>query len=364
MRVDDRKLANWLVSGAVLLALLVYGQPLLVPLVFALMLWAILNALTELLRRWHFPAWLAWLTAFALIGAALYFVALVLANEAAALAGQLPGYVARLQGLWTARLPFARHVPALNFETLLQQSNVPGLLGNAAASVGNVLLELALVAIYVGFLLAEQRYLPAKLTRLQKSQAAEDESARVIHAIGRQIRSYLGICTLLSVLMGGACYAVLSILGVGFAGFWALVMFFLTYIPTVGGAAVVLPGLMALAQFSSPGPAIVIVVVLGVTHFFLTNVIEPITLGRSLNLSPFAIILALTFWGLIWGVSGLFLAVPMTGAIAIACRHVEGLGWVAEMIAGPPPRRHRWHWRGRRHHHPREQQGSQTPPAS
>ncbi len=157
------------------------------------------------------------------------------------------------------------------------------------------------------------------------SRASQDESEQVIHDIGHQIRSYLGVCTFLSVLMGGVCYVVLAVYGVDFAGFWALLMFFLTYIPTVGGVGVVLPALMALAQFGELGPALVILILLGITHFFLTNVVETVMLGRTLNLSPFAIIVSLTFWGLVWGVGGLFLAVPMTGAIAIACRHLDGL---------------------------------------
>ena len=341
MKIDSRSLANWLVSAAVLLALLVYGRPLLVPLVFALLLWAILNALTDVLRRWYFPVWLAWITAFAAIGAALYFVALVLANEAAALATQAPDYGSRLQHIWKIDVPFARLMPAFDFATLIAQSNIAGMLGRAAAGIGNLLLEMGLVAIYVGFLLAEQRTLPAKLARLQNSRAAQDESEQVIHQIGGQIQSYIGVCTLLSVLMGAVCYVVLVGLGVDFAGFWALVMFLLTYIPTVGGIGVILPALMALAQFESLAPAFIIVIVLGITHFFLTNVVETVMLGRTLNLSPFAIILSLTFWGLVWGIGGLFLAVPMTGAIAIACRHLDGLGWVAELIAGPPPRQWR-----------------------
>ena len=337
MKIDDRRLANWLVSGAVLLALLVYGQPLLVPLVFALLLWAVLNALAKMLERFRFPAILAWITAFALIGAALYFVALVLANEAAALSAQAPVYAGKLTALWR-RIPFERLLPSLDFESLLKQSDVPGLLGRTAASIGNVLVELILVVIYVGFLLAEQRSLPAKLARLQPDAGAEAESEKVIHAIARQLQSYLGVCTFLSVAMGAVTYGLLATMGVDFAGFWALVMFLLTYIPTVGAVGVVLPALMALAQFQDLGPALTIVLILGAAHFFLTNIVATIMLGRSLNLSPFAIILSLTFWGMVWGVGGLFLAVPLMGALAIACRHLDGLGWVSELIAGPPPR--------------------------
>ena len=77
-----------------------------------------------------------------------------------------------------------------------------------------------------------------KLARLQNNHVAQDESEQVIHAIGQQIQSYIGVCTFLSVMMGAICYVVLILLGVDFAGFWALVMFLLTYIPTVGGIGV------------------------------------------------------------------------------------------------------------------------------
>ncbi len=335
MKIDNLRLATRLVNAAVVLGLLTYGKPLLVPLVFALLLWATLNALTDVFRRWHFPARSAWLMAFIVIGGALYFVALVLVNEAAPLVAHIPTDLITLTKLWSAWMPMARMATAPRVQALINQSDLTGILGRAAASAGNALLELGLVVIYAGFLLTEQRYLPGKLAGLQRSRAAQDESELVMHAVARQIRRYLGVCTLISVLMGAVCYVILLAFGVHFAAFWAVVMFFVTYIPTVGGFAAVFPALMALAQFQSLGVALIIGVILGGMHFVLTDVIEPIALGHSLNLSPLVTILSLSFWGLIWGIAGLFLAVPMTAAIGIACRHLEGLYWVSEMLAGP-----------------------------
>lgn len=342
MKVDDRSVVNWLLSGAILLALLVYGRPLLVPLMFALLLWAVLNALVDFFRRYQMHAWLAWSAAFALIIAALYFVAVVLANEAAAVAAQAPDYAAKLQRIWVTRLPFHEMVPTFDVVTFLKDDRVARLLGQMAASIGSMFLELIVVVIYVGFLLAEQRHLPTKIARLQPNDT-EARGEKVVRAIGDQIQSYLGVCTFLSAIMAIVTYALLAAMHVDFAGFWALVMFFLTYIPTVGALGVALPALMALAQFETFAPAVIILVVLSIVHFLLTNVLQTVMLGRTLNLSPFAIIISLTFWGLLWGISGLFLAVPLTGAIAIACRHVEGFGWIAELLAGPPPTAKAWH---------------------
>ncbi len=340
MKIDNQNMTNWLVSSIALLALLFYGRDFFVPLIFALLIWAVLNAIVNFLNRHHFPSWIGWIAAFGLIGVSLYFVTLVLANQANAVVTEAPNLAKKLLQMWNARMPFHTTLPALNVESLLKNDSIAGFLSQTASSVGNMLMDLILVTIYVGFLLAEQGHIPEKIARLQKNNT-EAEGETVVRAIGHQVQTYLGVCTLLSAIMGVVTYIFLLTLGVEFAAFWALAMFVLTYIPTVGALGVLLPALMALAQFGTIGPAVLIAVGLFAVHFILTSVIETVLLGRTLDLSPFAIILSLTFWGLIWGVGGLFLAVPLTGAIAIICRHVDGLEWVAEVIAGSQPRRSR-----------------------
>jgi predicted PurR-regulated permease PerM len=340
MKVNNQSMSNWLVSGAVALALLVVGRDFFVPLVFALLLWAVINALVSYMERKKLPPFMAWSAAFAIIIIALWFTALVLANQAADVATQAPLYAQKVQALIHTKLPFGNLIPELNVKALAGNESVRGFLGVAAASIGNTLLDLTLILIYVGFLLAEQGHIPEKIARLQKNNT-EAEGEAVVRAIGHQVQTYLGVCTLASAIMAVFTYVLLALMGVDFAAFWALAMFILTYIPTVGAIGVVLPALMAFAQFGAFAPALIIAVVLFAVHFFLTSVLETVMLGRTLDLSPFAIILSLTFWGLVWGVGGLFLAVPLTGALAIICRHVEGLEWFAELIAGSKPVRSR-----------------------
>ncbi|HEY2034479.1 MAG TPA: AI-2E family transporter, partial [Rhizomicrobium sp.] len=248
-------------------------------------------------------------------------------------ATDLPQLAHKVQVLIQKTVPFHVAIPALDADSLAQNESVRGFLGAAAASIGGMLIDLTLILIYVGFLLAEQGHIPEKIARFQKNNS-EAEGEAVVRAIGHQVQTYLGVCTLGSAVMAVVTYVLLRAMGVDFAGFWALAMFILTYIPTVGAVGVVLPAAMALAQFGTFGPALVIAIVLFAAHFLITSVIETLLLGRTLDLSPFAIILSLTFWGLVWGVGGLFLAVPLTGALAIICRHLEGLEWFAELIAG------------------------------
>lgn len=339
MTIGGRASANWLVSAAVIMAILIVGRPLLVPLGFALVLWAILNALTDLLMRAKLPAWLAWLGSLTLISAMIYLVTRIVAHDAVAVAQQAPGYIANLERLLARLLEFLELGTVGDVAALISSLDVARLLGPAASSLGNFAFAVVQVAIYVGFLLFEQRNLPAKFARLQANAGRHNEGEKVPRAIASQLRLYLGVLTILSAIMAVTCYVLLTILGVGFADFWALVVFLLTYIPVVGAVCVTFPALMALAQFGSLGPAVIIVAVLGGIHFLLFNIAQTLVLGRSLNLSPFAIILSLTFWGLTWGIAGLFLAVPITAALAITCQNIEGLRWLGILLAAPEKRR-------------------------
>jgi len=335
MKIDSASTANWLVSTAVVVGLLVVGRPLLVPFLFAVLLWTVFNTLSDRLMRVKFPPWLAWFSSLILVAVALYGIALILSNEATAVANRGPAYIAKFEALSTKWFAFLRLGPALSLTYLISKFDLPGMLGRTATSVGGIFFQLILVMTFVGFLLSEQRHLPAKLARLT-TDAHRDQGKEVIHTITQQIGTYLGVCTLLSAIMAGATYGILSLLGVDFAGFWALIMFLFTYIPVIGAIGVSLPSLMALLQFGSLADFLIVGASLGTVHFVLTNVVQAILLGRSLNLSPLVIILSLTFWGLIWGVAGLFLAVPIMAAIAIVCENVDGLQWVTVVLAGAP----------------------------
>ena len=75
------------------------------------------------------------------------------------------------------------------------------------------------------------------------------------------------------------------------------------------------------------------------------SVLEPMLMGQTLNLSPFAIVLSLAFWGMIWGIVGMFLSVPIMVLVMIVCAHVPGWRWGAVLLSkdgqveGPPSER-------------------------
>jgi predicted PurR-regulated permease PerM len=155
-----------------------------------------------------------------------------------------------------------------------------------------------------------------------------------VQSITWNVHRYVLIKTIISVLTGLLVYLVMLLFGLEFAETWALLTVFLNFIPNIGSiVATLFPTLAALVQFDSWTPVLLIFTIITLIQFSVGNLIEPQLMGRSLNLSPFVIILSLTFWGAIWGIVGMFLAVPIMVMVMIACSHVPFLHPIAILLS-------------------------------
>jgi predicted PurR-regulated permease PerM len=159
-----REASFWLLGTLALMVLLYYGQPLLVPVAFAILIWALMNALADLLVRAKLPRWGAWAASLTLISLAMYLVILIVGNETGGLAQNAPLYVSKVEQL-TATLLTPMHL-GFSVTDLFSRSDVAGFVASAAASLGTSLFAGIQVIVYVGFLLAEQKHLAAKFGQL------------------------------------------------------------------------------------------------------------------------------------------------------------------------------------------------------
>src|SRR5262249_25240388 len=147
---------------------------------------------------------------------------------------------------------------------------------------------------------------------------------RILQRIATEIQTYVWLKTLTSLMTGVASYLVMRFVGVDFAAFWALLIFALNYIPYIGAMlGVIFPATIALVQFDTLKPFIVTVCALAVVQFTTGSIIEPRIMGKGLNLSPVIMLLSLATWGAIWGVVGMFLAVPLMVVVMIICSHFQ-----------------------------------------
>jgi len=317
----------------ILIAGLVYGAPFLIPIVIALMIVTLLSAAGDRINRLGLPEPFASLTAVVLFIVLIVAVFNILSAQTGDVARAWPGYVQRFNALTEQVLSWLGPDLAARVREAIQDIEILGRLPSLLGTAGGLAATLVLVALYIGFLLLERGRLEPKIDRLAGAPGEADQIKNAIADISESVRRYLWIKTILSVVTAGISYAVLKALGVDFAETWALLIFLLNYIPSIGSVlGVVFPALLALVQFETLWEFFVIAVLLAGTQFIIGNVVEPRLMGRSMNLSPFVVMASLAFWGMIWGVIGAFLSVPMTTAFVIVCSHVPSLRWIAILL--------------------------------
>ncbi len=146
-------------------------------------------------------------------------------------------------------------------------------------------------------------------------------------------------------MTAGLSYGVMAFFGLDNAGFWVVLIFVLNFIPTIGSIlGTALPTAYALVQFQSVETAALVCAGLGAVQFTVGNFVFPRIAGNTLNLSFFVTILSLFVWGALWGIVGMFLAVPLTAALVLilarfpATRPVAILLSKSGEVAGPDPR--------------------------
>jgi predicted PurR-regulated permease PerM len=316
----------------VLLAGLFYllhlGKSLLIPLVIAVFIWYLINALAQSLSRISLgprrrvPYFLAFSGALLIITLILYLFSGIIAGNVSKVAAAAPAYQQNLEALARRGIAILPDREPLRLESFSGLLNLGAMARSLAVELTNFLGQWALVMLYLAFLFLEQRSFGDKLLALAGGRDREKLVRSIIAKIDRDIRAYLGIKTLTSLATSLLCYLIFSAVGLDFASFWAFMVFLLNYIPTIGSIiATALPSLLALVQFGTPGP--VLAVVLGVTAVqqVIGSLIEPRLMGDQLNLSPLVILLSLGLWGRLWGISGMFLCVPITAIAMIIFSH-------------------------------------------
>lgn len=152
----------------------------------------------------------------------------------------------------------------------------------------------------------------------------ESKIADTFKSITQQIQRYVITKIGMNLGAGVSISIILSIFGLDFAIIWGVFVFLFNFIPTIGSAAALIaPVLMALIQSESVSYALLIAgVVAGIQTVFF-NLLEPMILGKRLNLNPLVILLSVLIWGYIWGIVGMLLSVPLTAIIKIVISNSE-----------------------------------------
>ena len=305
-------------------------KPVMIPFVLSILLAYLLGPMVDYLRtKLRLPNGLA--IVFALLVCSLLFYGLVLliASSVGELTENSAKYQAKLEQMIDDGSRYAQakgfEVDAATVKARLEAMNWGQTASDVANGVIGFLSNTFLILIFAIYLLQGHG-----------SQADPVPQSAMQQKIEARIKRYLSIKVALSAATGILTALILWSLGVDAALLFGTLAFLLNFIPSVGSMiATVLPIPLVLFEPSTSGTTVVLTLVLpACVHVLIGNVIEPKIMGNSLELHPITILLSLVFWGMLWGVPGMLLAVPISATLCVLLDSQDGTRPIANLMAG------------------------------
>lgn len=255
---------------------------------------------------------------------------------------QLPRLLSRAEQLWRglrsgviARLPsWLTHSAdtgelAAHRTTNEIRSAVLRVVNSAAQWFG----EFVLLSLYLIFLLAEARHLPRRIHAAFQNTSGM-QILEIGSAIASSMSSYLRVKALASLILAVPAALTLWLFGVPFVTMWAVLIFLGNFIPYVGSLfAFVLPIALAFLELEPLWKPLAVATLLTLNQVITTQLVEPRLTAKALDMSAVVVLAALTFWGLCWGITGMFLAVPICVMVRGILAHIPLTRPLAKLVS-------------------------------
>lgn len=337
MNMENKQLSGLSKLVAVVAVLAVgiifkYTAGIMVPLVVSVFIAFLLAPIFSMADKLKIPQGVTIIFVFIFILIIVYVFSRIVLESFAGFAEQLTGsdgYIEKLKSIYNELMEYLKeklNVEGELFSVTESLDKIPGAVFDISKNIASNLAQAFLVLLYLIFILLERRFFPIKIRKVFKGKSLK-RMIIIMEHINRDIGKYIRTKTLISVGTGILTGITLQIAGVDNALVWAVLAVFFNFIPNIGSILiVVLIEIMAVVQFY---PSMNVVVVTGIVlitiQMVMGNFLDPRLQGARLNLSPLIIIVSLVIWGWLWGVLGMFLAVPLTVTIKIICVNVPRL---------------------------------------
>ena len=336
MAMRPSGIAQSVTATAAGMALLYFLRDILIPLVLAIFLAVLVHALIRFIgaRLRGAPRWAVLVLAALTVLVGAVTATFLFVQGATQMVRQAPELVARVEDILQQTGREIGLSRPLNLATLTGDINVPEVAGDVLGGVGGLVAGLLLMITYFIFILAGQAGMQRKLANLSDSRGGANSIETVARHIASEFETYMWVQTVTGLIIAAGSALIMFSVGLDNVAFWTIVLFLLCYIPMLGvTVGSVVPALFALLQFSSWWQAAVVFGGIQVIAFVVGNFIYPRMQAESQNIAPVATLLSLAFWGSLWGLTGAFLAVPLTLMVMMVCAYFPRSRWVAVLLS-------------------------------
>lgn len=319
-----------------------FAREFLLPVILAWILSLLLRPAVRGLDRLHIPQALGAAVVLAVLVAIVGAGILILSGPASSWVQRAPESFAKVEskvrGMMSTAQPITKAAETVEQmtdggdETPEVELKKPGLLNSVWNQTKSVVVLFLEVFVLLYFYLAAGDILALKLIQVLPRLRDKKKAVEIMRETEHGISRYLVSITMVNMFEGTAIGIGLAILGMPNPLLWGVLAFFANYIPYIGALiAGSIVTLVALVSFDSTSQALIApAIYFGVN--FADNFIAPHVMGRRLVMNPLVVFLAVMFWGWIWGIVGVILAVPITMTLKIICDHSSALAPYAEFL--------------------------------
>lgn len=320
---------------------MLYFSSILKPLVIAFLIWFIINQVKVSLgyikiRGHSLPAAIRSVLAFLVIFIVIYLVAELLIYNIEGIVASMPEYIENLN------LSFSKVSEIINnpnyteyLQKWINNLNLSGMATSVVSSLSGFVANSAVVLVYVIFFLLEDASFRIKIDRLFPNKKEEYKRfTSNLRSINDSIRYYIWSMTAVSLVTGVVSYIVLLMMGVEYAFLWSFLIFILNFVPYIGPLiSSILPAIFAVITTGELLQFIYVFAALEGIQIIIGNFIQPMVMGKGTNLAPITVIVALSVWGMIWGIVGMILAVPIMAVLVIILSQVPSARYLAILLS-------------------------------
>jgi predicted PurR-regulated permease PerM len=360
MDVSVRSIALTVIAAAVAMYILNWAQEVFIPIVLSVLISYALEPIVLWLMRTRLPRAAASALVVTLVAGSLAYGAFALSDDATEIVAQMPEAAQKLRGVIrqdrgeepgaieqvqkaadelqrtadaaAGQSPAPRGVQRVQIEE--PAFNVREYVSWGSAGILTFAGQTVLVVFFVFFLLASGDLFKRKLVRLAGPSLEKKRiTVQILDDINTQIRRFLFVRVITSIVVGVASWMAFRMLGLEQAGLWAIAAGVFNTIPYFGpfivaaGTAVV-----AFLQFGTISMTLYVsgasLAITSLEGWLLT----PWLTSRTARTNEVAVFVGLIFWSFVWGIWGTLLAVPMLVAVKAYCDRIEDLKPVGELL--------------------------------
>jgi len=319
-----------LAAIVIIIAGLVAAKAIVIPILLAIFI----TILTSPLLMWLEDKGLN--SSFALIGVvvlliiAMTLLGMLLSSSLNDFSSNLPMYEQKLK-LSLAQVINTMHDNGLEFsDSSISELINPAKMASFASGIikgfGSALTNGFMVLLLVVFMLVEAAILPKKLQGIHANASTHAKEFL------KNVKQYMKIKSVFSLITGTLIYVSLSILGLDYALLWGVLAFLLNFVPNIGSIIAAVPAvLLALIQIGFIG-ALEVAAIFVVINIILGSILEPKYMGQGLGLSTLVVFLSLIFWGWVFGPVGMLLSIPLTIMAKLALDVNPDTKWIATLL--------------------------------